>query len=337
MKAKPAGRGLAGRAIVLAAIHALLPRRKLPISKLGPLFESLPADFELLVADVGSIGGLHPRWTCLGRHLATVSFDPLDQRPGTGRDRVFPVLLGGIDGQARLNITRRGSMSSTLEPDQAFFEPFWNKSDDIGIVDSLTAKSTSLDSLAASEQFAPDALKVDVQGGEAAVLAGATRVLGQSVLVAEIECSFAARYEGQQTFDQVAASMRERGFALLDLRRLKRYRFKNSYGVDDPSLGRGMRPGQLAFCDAIFIVEPDRLFDRIEKAGQAGPDLGLKAVVLLLVYGKADLAAATFDRIRPGLPEGTRQAFEAFFRALSGDGGWRQRLHHVFDRWAKRV
>lgn len=337
MKDKQTRQALAGRPLANAKRRSLFPWIRLPITNLGPLFEALPAEFQLLVADVGSIGGLHRRWHGLGPHLATINFDPLDQRRGTDRERIFPFLLAERDGKATLKITRRGSMSSTLDPDQSFYAPFWDKPADVEIVDRLTVTATSLDSVAAKEGLAPDALKIDVQGGEGAVLAGAVDILAGSVLLAEIECSFAARYEGQQTFDQVAAFMRERGFGLVDVRRLKRYRFKNAFGIRDPSLGRGMRAGRLAFCDAIFIIEPERLWEQLDQAGAVRADLGLKAIVLLLVYGKADLAAAIFERVQTDLPDGTRKAFRSFFQTLSGDGGWRQRLHRLFDRWAQRV
>lgn len=325
------------RALALAALTAFSRRAWLPITRLEPLFQALPQGFEISLVDVGSIGGLHSRWRPLRDHLATVGFDPLDKRRSSGRNRIFPLLLGGQEGEARLNITRRGSMSSTLRPSEDFFSRFWEKKEHVEIVETIAAPMTSLDSLATSEGIAPDALKIDVQGGEGAVLAGASRLLSESVILAEIECSFAERYEGQPTFDRVVALMRGHGFALLDLRRLKRYRYRNGFGVRDPSLGRGMRSGRLAFCDAIFLLEPGLLWKRIASDPRGGAELGLKATVLLLIYGKADVAAATFEQVRSALPEATVAAFDRFFRSLAGDGGWKQQLHHVFDGWAQRA
>lgn len=305
---------------------------------LRPLFSRLPADFRLTVADIGSIGGLHKRWKALAPHLVTINFDPLEPKHSTEAERYFPFLVGDREGPATLKVTRRETMSSTLAPDRHFFSPFWKKPEHVEVIKEIEAPMTRLDPLMKREGIVADAIKVDIQGGEAAVLSGAREVMRTSIILAEIECSFAARYEGQESIDQVMARMRDLGFALIDLRRLKRYRYRNEAGVEDPSLGLGMRAGRLGFCDAIFLVEPDELWRRIEGGGGAnGPDLALKAMVLLLTYGKADLAAATFDRAAETLAPATRDAFGRFFRSLEGDGGWKQRLHHRVDLWARRV
>ena len=305
---------------------------------LRPLVSALPADFRLVVADIGSIGGLHRRWADLADRLMTINFDPLDPRESSETARYYPFLIGDRDGTATLKITRRETMSSTLQPDRNFFAPFWDKPSHTEVVREIGAPMTRLDDLFAAEKLNPDAIKIDVQGGEAAVLAGATETLRTSVLLAEIECSFAPRYEGQETFDQIVATMRELGFALLDVRRLKRYRYRNDAGVRDPSLGRGMRAGRLAFCDAIFVLEPELLWQRIERGGEAnGPHAALKAMLLLLTYGKPDLAAATFERGAYAMPPAMRDACALFFSRLKNDGGWRQRLHHRVDLWARRV
>jgi FkbM family methyltransferase len=324
-------------AVLLAARNVIWPKRRLPITKLSKLFATFPADFNLTIVDVGSIGGLHRRWKPLRAHLTTLNFDPLDSDRGSERERFFPLLLGAADGQASLLVTRRGSMSSTLPPNRDFYSPFWSKPDDIEVVKTLSARSTTLDALAEAEGLWPDALKIDVQGGEGAVLQGSAQALDRSVLLAEVECSFAERYEGQKTIDQVMQFMRERGFALLDLRRLKRYRYRNVHQVADASLGRGMRAGRLAFCDAIFVLEPDRLWNRMSAAGDKSGEIGLRMIALTLAYGKPDLAAAVFDRLADALPQNTRDALDDFFSSLAGDGGWVQQLHYDFDAWAQRV
>lgn len=305
---------------------------------LSPLFSALPADFRLTVADIGSVGGLHKRWEGLGDRLVTINFDPLDPRESSDSERFFPYLIGDREGVATLKVTNRPSMSSTLAPDRNLFAPYWDKPSHVDIVREIEAPMTRLDPLMASEGLAPDAIKIDVQGGEAGVLSGAPETLRSSILLAEIECSFIARYEGQETFDQVVARMRELGFGLLDIRRLKRYRFQNRSGVRDPSLGRGMRAGRLIFCDAIFLLEPELLWQRIARGGEAnGPYAGLKAMVLFLTYGKPDLAAAAFDHASATMPPETRDACSRFFERLRGDGGWLQRLHHRVDRWVGKV
>jgi len=305
--------------------------------RLKGLYRSLPGDLDLTLADVGSIGGLHHRWRPLAEHLVTINFDPLDERPGNARAINLPVLLGDREGEGVLRITRRPSMSSTLDPSSTFYAPFWRKSDDTVVTETIGARMDTLDAVMSREGLSPDVIKIDVQGGEGAVLDGAVETLRRSVMLAEIECSFAERYSGQRTFDQIISQMRDSGFGLLDVRRIKRYRYRNAAGVDDPSLGHGMRAGRAAFCDAIFALEPETLWGRIRKSGANDPYLGLKAILLFLTYGKADLASATFDKCGEWMPTPTREAFAEFFASLKGDGNWKQRLHQRFDVWARRV
>ncbi|HEU0309723.1 MAG TPA: FkbM family methyltransferase [Sphingomicrobium sp.] len=305
---------------------------------LRPIVAALPADFRLVVADIGSVGGLHKRWESIADRLVTINFDPLDPRDSTESARSFPYLVGDEEKVATLKMTRRATMSSTLPPSRNFFAPFWDKPSHVEVVKEIQAPMVRLDQLMAREKLSPDAIKIDVQGGEAAVIAGATDTFRGSILLAEIECSFAVRYEGQESFDQIVARMRDLGFGLLDVRRLKRYRYQNAEGVRDPSLGQGMRAGRLAFCDAIFALEPELLWQRIERGGEAnGPYAALKAMLLFLTYGKADLAATMLDRGAEDMPAATRDACLRFFARLKGDGGWKQRLHQKVDRLARIV
>lgn len=292
---------------------------------------SLPDDFRICIVDAGSVGGLHRRWHQLRPWLDRIGFDPLDER---GEDpNIFKSLLGDREGEATLHITRRETMSSTLPPDKAFFAPFWKKPEHVEIVDRLTAPMARLDDLLEGRPRQPQAIKIDVQGGEMAILRGAERILAESLIIAEVECSFAARYEGQAVIEEVMAFMRERGFIPAAIGRIKNYRYRNAHGVDDASLGGGIRAGRLGFCDLVFLRDPETLWQRIED----GRDDALAAIFLLLVYGKADVAAATFERAAPSIPDRTRSALDRFFRSLKGNGGLRQRLHWAIDQLSRGV
>ncbi len=67
----------------------------------------------------------------------------------------------------------------------------------------------------------PCLLKIDVQGGELDVLAGAEGTL-PSVDEALIECSFLELYRGQALAGDVVSHMRDRGFALAGIHSLVR-------------------------------------------------------------------------------------------------------------------
>jgi len=67
--------------------------------------------------------------------------------------------------------------------------------------------------LSASDLQEPVLLKIDAQGGELGVLAGASGVLA-AISTVLVECSFAELYEGQPTADAVIRFLHDHGFTL---------------------------------------------------------------------------------------------------------------------------
>jgi hypothetical protein len=196
----------------------------------------------------------------------------------------------------------------------------------------------SLDSVMQANGIAPDVIKIDVQGGEYEILAGAGSAFANSLFLAEVEVSFFERYTGLRTFGDVVALMRERNFDLLDVSRLKRYRYRNSFGIVNPALGMGDWAGRLAFCDALFMLNDDALLGRIAGAHpQGGPDLALKAILVMLAYGKADLAAWIHDASAKKLSPKVHAGLSKYFRRKRRHRFERFGLHRQLDRWARRV
>jgi FkbM family methyltransferase len=302
--------------------------------RLSDLSRRLPADFEIVLADIGSAGGLHKRWRPVREHVAAVLFDPLDQSTGRGRDRYIPVAVAGEKGRAVLHVTRRVSMTSALVPNAPLLKRFWDKSEHTEIERSFEVPTDTLDNIAAAHRLVLDALKIDVQGGEYDILTGARAAL-KSVILAEIECSFLERYVGIRTLDAVVALMRENGFDLIDVSRLKRYRYRNSFGVINPGLGHGDRAGRLAFCDAIFLPSEERLLQRLALEGGRFAE---KAIMALLVYGKADIAAFLVDAAGETLDPDYRKAATRLLGGLKGRRRFdRSGLHRALDYLARRV
>ena len=102
-----------------------------------------------------------------------------------------------------------------------------------------TVRTVALDGLAKELELEPPyLLKLDVQGAELDVLAGATGVVGDSLAI-HAEVSFFPFFEGGATFEAVVAALRERGFVVYDVLNLSR------------------RPldGALAQADLLFVPE----------------------------------------------------------------------------------
>jgi FkbM family methyltransferase len=281
---------------------------------LAGLIAALPHEFTLTLVDVGSAGGLHPRWRPFQQILSAVLFDPREAKAsggfGRGQTRVYPVALSDQAGEAALHITALPNMSSFLRPDPDVFGRYRKKGRDAEVTSTETVPVDRLDSLVLADGFKPNVLKVDTQGSELLVLRGAEESL-KSVLLAEIEVSFFQRYAGQPVFADIQAWMADRGFELIELYRLKRYRAQNSLGIYQPLLGGGQRSGRVTYGDAIFLKKDEATLDAASRDG--GTSL-LRAIIALLAYGKADHAAALLDKGRDTLPP---DRVEAIGKALT--------------------
>lgn len=287
---------------------------------LARLIAALPRDFVLTLVDVGSAGGLNPRWRPFQSIISAILFDPREAGAsgalGRGQTRVYPVALSDQPGEAELHITALPNMSSFLRPDPKVFGRYRKKGADAKVVHSEMVRVERLDSLAQADGFRPHVLKVDTQGSELMVLKGAEQSL-QSVLLAEIEVSFFQRYVGQPVFADIEAWMQQRGFELIELHRLKRYRAANSLGIRHSLTGDAQRSGRVTYGDAIFLRNEDAI--QAAAASDGGTSL-LRAALALIAYGKADHAAALLENGRQFLPA---DRAEPIARALGALNRWR--------------
>lgn len=110
-----------------------------------------------------------------------------------------------------------GKMSLNVHPDLVG-SSFYIEKEDSDVNGQLRIVPTaSLDSICDSlELELPFLLKIDVQGAEIDVLAGATHTLENCAFVI-CECSFFDFYDGGGTVDGVLRTMRNEGFALYDI------------------------------------------------------------------------------------------------------------------------
>lgn len=305
---------------------------------ISSIVRGLSPSFQIVLADIGSAGGLHKRWKPVRSHVSAVLFDPLDKSAGGERDRYFPVAVAKGQGRATIYVTRRVTMTSALLPNAPLLGRFWDKPEHTEVVSTLEVPTDSLDAVMDRHAISLDVIKIDVQGGEYDILSGARSALANSVFLAEVEVSFLERYRGLRTFDAVVSLMRESGFELIDVSRIKRYRYRNSFSVINPGLGMGDRAGRIAFCDAIFLLNDDALVDRILKSGKHEQGWrALKAIIVLLIYGKADLAAWIFDKSKGEIELEMRVALSRYFKGLSGVRFDLSGVHRALDYLARRV
>jgi len=174
-----------------------------------------------LVLDVGANTGQYGQGLReAGYRGCIVSFEPLSaahaelQRNARGDPQwtVHPrCAIGDHDGEIKIHIAGN-SVSSSVLP---MLERHADAAPESRYVGSETVPLVRLDSLAGA--YLPDArgvfLKIDTQGFEATVLAGASEVLARCRAV-QLELSLVPLYEGQQLWQHFLGEFAAKGFEL---------------------------------------------------------------------------------------------------------------------------
>jgi FkbM family methyltransferase len=254
------------------------------------------------IFDIGAGNEGEDRYsTLLEQELANVSAFEANPREleklraaGKPRRRYFPHFVGK-GGGATFHFARYSGCSSLYEPDPRVIDLFMsiNATTPAG---NFTLKGTEqvetvrLDDI---PELGPcDFLKADVQGAELDVLQGATRTLG-NVLIIECEVEFVPLYKDQPLFGDIQVFLRQHNFVL--------HKFIDINGRTFRPLvlgGNIFAPmSQVLWADAVFV----RDFSRLEL--YSDEQLIKTAAVLYGVYHSYDLALRMLtehDRRRHG-------------------------------------
>jgi len=119
--------------------------------------------------------------------------------------------VGDRVGQASFNVNRDSQVSSLLPLGQDRILSFPNAR----VLETITVPMNTLDALFANADLeSPVLLKIDVQGFEDRVIAGAARTL-EGVRWIVMEIAFGALYEGERDFESIAALVRSAGFSFV--------------------------------------------------------------------------------------------------------------------------
>ena len=174
------------------------------------------------LVDVGANTG---QFSLLARTLAPgcriIAFEPL-ARParvfcrlfsGDARTTLHRCALGLTAGTAAMNVSRRDDNSSLLEigPGQVSFAPGTEACGTESV-----AVAPLVDFIGPDDIVSPALLKIDVQGYEATVLAGAVGLLRQFEYI-YCESSFVELYIGQPFISSIIETLRVSGFVLVSV------------------------------------------------------------------------------------------------------------------------
>lgn len=204
--------------------------------------------------------------------------------------RFIPEALGRVHADETLHITHAGGTSSIYQP-LPNAGRIYSRSDYYSVKERVPLRVSPLDDvLVAHDVPGADHIKLDVEGYELEVLAGAKDTL-QKTSALRIEVSFTPMREGQPLYYELGAFLDEAGFAPFEFMELHHWR--NSTKVKYPTRSKGtiaFSKGQMIHGDLLFYRKPETLGYSSE------PEIHrtVKCALIALCYGHIDHAAMLF-------------------------------------------
>lgn len=239
----------------------------------------------LRLIDVGARGGLDQRWERFEPVLELTAFEPdpaeCERLNEVAASLPYPArflphaLWREASDAVPFHVCNWPVASSFYRPNEEFLRSFPEARALLGVKEVRTISTVTLDQVRRQESLDVDCLKIDVEGAELDVIVGGDRAIGES-LVLEVEVELNPIFRGQPLFADVDRHLRERGWAVLGLRR-------NSWR-------RGDRFGRGASGDGGQIVSADALYwNREAVEGELSLARELKLLVILAAYRQSDL------------------------------------------------
>ncbi|GMQ89768.1 MAG: hypothetical protein BMS9Abin10_0102 [Gammaproteobacteria bacterium] len=232
---------------------------------------------------------IEPYSPLLERGIATVvGFEPVVAEctrlnaQSDGTNTYLPYCIG--DGNPGVFHECNYPMTSSLyEPNTPLLEKFHHLEEYVRVVKKEEIETHRLDDI--PEVVGADYIKVDVQGGEIDVFAGAAELL-KGVAVIETEVEFVPLYKNQPLFAEVDQLLRRNGFAF--------HQFKDTWGRTFKPLFVEENPfgslGQVLWTNAVYVKDFMALDALL-------PEQLLKlAIILHEVYNSYDLCVVVLKQ-----------------------------------------
>lgn len=246
------------------------------------------------LVDVGAAGGILPRWRPYRKYLSFVGLEP-DSRSsaelmqskeasGFGSYKIIPSGAWQSEGSIHISFARKPMCSSYFQPNKEFLGRFPDLQR-FDVVGAGEVKCQTLDRLMLENMDSTaDFIKLDLEGGELAVLGGAQSTL-KTCLGLHVEVSFHPLRLNQPLFGDVTAYLAEKEIEFLDLVTLCRW------GRD-----RFCNIGQAIFADALYLRSPENMLELL-RAKVLEQHKVHAYLAVLLIYERYDLALAFLDLI----------------------------------------
>jgi FkbM family methyltransferase len=211
------------------------------------------------------------------------------------------------DGQEHtLYLCAYSGWTSTFMPSAAALEVFSFFKNNARVVGETRIRTQRLDDIAEVNDI--DFLKMDIQGGELAVLAHGREKLKNAVVI-QTELQFVDLYEGQPSFGQVDQELRAQGFIPHTFAALKRWPISPLQLDGDPR--KPFR--QLLETDLVYVrdfVHPD---------GMSAEQLKQLCLIVHSCYRSFDLAGRCIQVLeqRQAIPPASLQQYIEILRRLA--------------------
>jgi FkbM family methyltransferase len=272
------------------------------------LLAQLAENVGLHLCDIGSRGGALEDFIPAAAFTRVTGFEP-DQEECERLNKAaknsynnwkfeehFQIALGEKNERIDLVVCKDPFYSSTLEPVKQLPLEF-SRNDEFQVVKRLHMDVESLDSFCASQSIQDmDFMKVDVQGGELAILKGAQEVVSRHLLGVRCEVEFAHLYVGQPLFSEMEMHMRELGFYPADWLYERHWRNDPRYEHAQycKSAEIPYSRGRLIHSDVLFLRDHHWIIANMDDA-----DTKLCRLLLIaLLYHHVDLALTILPLIK---------------------------------------
>jgi FkbM family methyltransferase len=319
-------------------LRALLRVRRMRLGKARAVGVRALLDGEAIgLLDVGASGGIIPRWHPHRENIAFTGIEPdarsipeLLDSPDSKVFRSYEIIPSGVwnrTGTFGISFTRKPTCSSHFTPNISFLSRFPGV-ERFDIVRTTQIECLTVDDLLAGSGKAIDFVKLDLEGGELAVLEGAVNTIG-SCMGLHVEVSFQSIREGQPLFGDVARFLQPRGLEFIDFVSLFRWERDSFNGL-----------GQAIFADGLFLRGPESLI-ALADGKFLTPRKARIYLAILTIYERFDLAVKFLDLLEAkdlALSRSDTKRLAAIIRQRKAEFDGRYRLASVpgraFSRYA---
>jgi FkbM family methyltransferase len=281
--------------ILSTGLRALLRRRQINLGKSWAAdVKALLNEDTIALLDVGASGGIIPRWYPHRENVTFIGIEP-DQRSipdllNSQDAKVFksyeiiPAAAWSRSGPVGISFTRKPMCSSHFTPNLSFLSRFPG-SERFDVVGTAQINCQTVDDLLAGTGKQVDFIKLDLEGGELAVLEGAVNTL-ETCIGLHVEVSFQALRENQPLFGDIARFLHQRGLEFIDLVSLFRWERDSFSGL-----------GQAIFGDALFLRGPESLM-ALSDGKFVTARTARVYLAILTIYERFDLAWKFIDLLK---------------------------------------